>query len=132
MNIFVRLQNNRNMEYDRSKYKIQTWKNILVLHWIINPGLFINEILLGQRIPKIALIDKDKSKSLAERTYYPCPHCNTVHSSLKWAPQFKTGFRNWFGLYCDNCGKIIPCVTNLTSYLVLGLTIPFWYWFKDK
>ena len=44
----------------------------------------------------------------------------------------KTAFRNWFGLYCDNCGKIIPCLTNLTSYIILGLTFPIWYWFKES
>jgi len=120
------------MDYDKEKYKIWTWKNPLMLHWIINPGLVINELVLGQRVPKVSLIEKTKTKALAEKSWIPCPHCNTLHSGLKWSEQNKTAFKNWFGLYCDNCGKIIPCVTNLTSYILLGLTFPIWFWFKDK
>ena len=120
------------MNYDKTKYKVRTWKNPTMLHWIINPGLAVNEIVLGQRIPKVILIEKDLTKSLPERTFIPCPHCGTFHSGLKWIPQNKTAFKNWFGLYCDNCEKIIPCLTNLTSYVILGLTFPIWIWFKDK
>lgn len=39
--------------------------------------------------------------------------------------------KNWFGLYCDQCGKIIPCLINLTSLIVLVVTAPLWYWFKE-
>ncbi len=120
------------MSFDKSKYKVWTWKNPLVLHWIINPGLAFNELLLGQRVPKITLIEKDSKKPLAERTFVPCPYCGTLHSSLKWTPQNNTAFKNWFGLYCDNCHKIIPCVRNLTSLVVIVLTFPVWYWFKDR
>ena len=120
------------MNYDKEKYKIWTWKNPFMLHWILNPVLFVNDILLGHRMPKITLIERDKTKALAEKSWIPCPHCNTLHSGLKWSNQNKTAFKNWFGLYCDNCGKIIPCLTNLTSYLFLGLTFPIWFWFKDK
>ena len=56
------------MEYDKTKFKIWTWKNPIMLHWIINPGLVINELLLGQRVPKIMLIEKDSTKSLQEKT----------------------------------------------------------------
>lgn len=122
----------QDMPYDTSKYKILTWKSPLMLHWIINPGLAINELLLGQRVPKVTLIEKDPGKSLAEKTFIPCPHCGTLHPGQKWSNQNKTGFKNWFGLYCDQCGQIIPCLTNLTSYLVLGLTFPIWYGFKDQ
>jgi hypothetical protein len=120
------------MNYDKTKYKIWTWKNPLVLHWIINPGLVFNELVLGQRIPKVTLIERNSTKTLAERTLIPCPHCETLHSGLKWTSQNKTAFKNWFGLYCDNCGKIIPCLTNFTSYIILGLTFPIWFWFMDK
>jgi len=120
------------MKYDKTKYKVWTWKNPMMLHWIINPGLVFNELVLGQRIPKVMLIEKTSNKSLAEKSFVPCPHCDTLHSGLKWTPQNKTAFKNWFGYYCDNCGKIIPCLTNLTSYIILGLTFPIWFWFKDK
>ncbi len=120
------------MNFDTKKYSVWTWKNPLILHWILNPGLAINELVLGQRVPKITLIEKGGRKPLAERSYVPCPHCETLHSSLKWTPQNKTAFRNWFGLYCDNCCKVIPCVRNLTSLIIIVLTFPIWYWFKDK
>lgn len=120
------------MNFDAGKYKVWTWKNPLILHGMLNPGLAINELVLGQRIPKITLIEKGGRKALPERSFVPCPHCGTIHSSLKWTPQNHTAFKNWFGLYCNNCGKIIPCIRNLTSGVVLILTFPIWYWFKDK
>ena len=120
------------MNYDKTKYKVWTWKNPIMLHWIINPGVTFNELALGQRMPKVILIERDSSRGLAERGFIPCPHCETLHSGLKWTPQNKTGFKNWFGYYCDNCEGIIPCLTNLTSYVILGLTFPIWFWFKDK
>lgn len=119
------------MEYDKTKYKILTWKNPVMLHWIINPGLVISELILGQRVPKTMLIEKNSSKTLQEKTKIPCPHCGTLHSGLKWSTK-NNAFKNWFGLYCDNCGNIIPCLTNLASYLLLALTFPIWIWFKDK
>lgn len=120
------------MNFDKKKYQVWTWKHPLILHWILNPGLALNELIFGQRIPKITLVEKSSRKTLAERSYVPCPHCETLHPGLKWTPQNNTAFKNWFGLYCDNCGKIIPCVRNLTSIIVLALTFPIWYWFKDK
>ncbi len=119
------------MEYDKTKFKIWTWKNPFMLHWMINPGIVINELILGQRIPKTILVEKNTAKTLQEKTKIPCPHCKTLHSGLKWAIK-SNAFRNWFGLYCDNCGKTIPCLTNLTSYVILGLTFPIWYWFKNS
>jgi len=122
----------KNMNYDNTKYKIWTWRNPLMLHCILNPGIAINELIFGQRIPKVTLIERNSTKPLAEKTIIPCPHCGTMHSGLKWTPQNNTAFRNWFGLYCDNCEKTIPCLTNLTSYILLGITFPIWYWFKEK
>lgn len=119
------------MEYDKSKFKIRNWKSAEMLHWIINPGLVFNEIILGQRLPKVMLIEKNTSKTFQEKTKIPCPHCGTLHSGLKWSTK-NNAFKNWFGLYCDNCGKTIPCLTNLTTFLLLSLTFPVWIWFKDK
>jgi hypothetical protein len=114
------------MEYNQEEYKELTWKNVLLLHWILNPGLAINELVLGQRIPKRMLVKKERLTSFPERTYIPCPHCQTLHHSLKWSPQNHTAFGNWFGLYCDHCGGIIPCLLNLTSGLLLAFTFPLW------
>lgn len=119
------------MEYDKSKYKIWTWSNPLMLHWILNPGLFINELLLGQRVPKIMLIEKNVLKSLQEKTLVPCTHCGTLHPGIKWSTR-NNAYKNWFGLYCDNCGGTIPCLRNCASALLLGLTFPIWIWFSIK
>jgi len=104
----------------------------MVLHWILNPGLVINELILGQRIPKISLEDKTSNKPRYERTYIPCPHCKTFHDSRVWSYQNGTVFKNWFGLYCPICGNIIPCLMNGFSFIVLTLTFPFWGWFRKS
>ncbi|MES2003850.1 MAG: hypothetical protein V4450_04970 [Bacteroidota bacterium] len=120
------------MQYDTTKYQVYTWKHPLMLHWIINPGLAINELVFGQRVPRVTLAEKNVKASLAEKTFIPCPHCGTIHSSMKWTSQNKTAFKNWFGLYCDHCEKTIPCLYNLTSLVILGITAPVWLLFRKK
>ena len=124
------------MDFDKDRYKIITWKNGMVLHWILNPGLAINELILGQRVPKIYIEDRLSDKSFFERTFIPCPHCNMLHDYRTWSLQNKTVFKNWFGLYCYKCGQVIPCTMNLFTFLILIITYPlrFWYWdsLKDK
>lgn len=118
------------MQNLKSVYKVWSWKSIHMLHWIINPGLAINELFLGQRVPKIMLIQKDSTKTLPEKSFVPCPHCGTIHPSLEWSSQNKTALANWFGLYCNHCGKVIPCLRNLTSLIIIFITFPIWIWFK--
>lgn len=118
------------MQNLKSVYKVWSWKSIYMLHWIINPGLAINELFLGQRVPKIMLIQKDSTKTLPEKSFVPCPHCGTIHPSLEWSSQNKTALANWFGLYCNYCGKEIPCLRNLTSLIIIFITFPIWIWFK--
>ncbi len=120
------------MEFNKEKYKIYFWKNWMMLHWILNPGLAINELILGQRIPKISLEDKVIDKPRMDRSLVPCPHCDTLHDVRTWSIQNGTAFKNWFGLYCKNCGNIIPCLTNVFSFLILALTFPFWGWFRKS
>ena len=118
------------MKYDKEKYKIWNWKNPMILHWIINPGLVINELILGQTIPKVMLIEREGKKPFYQRSLIPCPHCGTMHNGLKWSSQNKTAFKNWFGYYCDNCKEIIPIQRNLISLIILTLTFPIWGWFR--
>lgn len=120
------------MEYNKKKYKIWNWKSPMILHWMINPGLVINELILGQTIPKVMLIEREGDKPFYQRSLIPCPHCGTLHSGLKWSNQNKTAFKNWYGLYCDNCGEIIPPQRNLTSLLILIITFPIWGWFRKS
>lgn len=120
------------MEFDQSKYKVLNWKNFSALMWILNPGIAFNELVLGQRVPKILLIDKTSTKPLMERTYVHCPHCEEIHDGRLWAKQNKTAFKNWFGYYCRSCGGIIPCHRNIFSLLLLITTYPLWGWFKHQ
>lgn len=104
--------------------------NWMVPHWILNPGIAINELILGQRVPKTSLVDKTSTKPLFERTFVPCPHCQTLHEVRNWSTENGTAFKNWFGLYCKNCGNIIPCLMNVLSFLILAFTFPIWGWFR--
>ena len=111
-------------EFDTDKYEIWSWKHILFFHWILNPGVVFNELVLGQRIPKIMLIGKENGRVLYDKNYVPCPHCGTIHDSKTWVHHNGTAFGHWFGMYCPNCGGIIPCLQNISSYIILALTYP--------
>ena len=116
------------MEYDKEKYKAWKLPNPLLLHWIINPGLAFNELILGQRIPKLTLIDKLSSVPLIERQYVPCPDCGAMNDARLWSQSNAIG--HWFGYVCPECGGRIPCLWNLTSIALLAITFPFWIWIK--
>lgn len=88
-------------------------------------------MILGQRIPKITLVERDSSLPLENRTKVPCPHCGELHPQAKWATQDLCN-KNWFGLYCDACGNLIPCHTNLTHFVLRTLTAPLWIGFVSK
>ncbi|MDD3078811.1 MAG: hypothetical protein PHH37_06875 [Paludibacter sp.] len=118
------------MEYDKTKFTAWTWKHWIMIHWILNPGLVINELILGQRAPKVILFDKTIDRPLIDRQFFPCPHCGELNDGRLWAK--RNGFKNWFGYYCPNCGNIIPCLRNLTSLIVIILTVPIWIWFVKK
>jgi len=119
------------MKFD-PKYKVYTWKNWMYLHWVLNPGLAINELIFGQRIPKINLEDTSSDKPKIERSYVPCPNCHEIHDARTWASKNGTAFKNWFGLYCHKCGEVIPCLTNVFSFIALAITYPIWGWFKNN
>lgn len=118
------------MKFDKEKYKVYTWKNWMMLHWVLNPVLAINELLLGQRVPKVTLEDKTIDKPRVERAIIPCPHYKTLHDGRTWSIENGTDFKNWFGLYCTNCGNTIPCLTNGLSFLILAIVFPIWGWFR--
>lgn len=115
------------MEYDKTKFTAWTWKHWVMIHWILNPGLVINELILGQRVPKVILFDKTMEKPFMERQFVPCPHCGELNDGRLWSK--KNSFKNWFGYYCPNCGNAIPCLRNLTSLVVIILSFPIWIWF---
>jgi hypothetical protein len=111
--------------------RLRTGKISPFCHYIINPGAGVGE-LWGQRLSTVMLIDKTSEKPLMERTYIPCPHCETLHDGRTWSKENGTATKNWFGLYCPECGGIIPCLHNATFYLLMVLTYPIWGWFKKS
>ncbi len=116
------------MDYDKEKYKAWKLPHPLLLHWIINPGLAFNELILGQRIPKLTLIDKTSSAPLTERSYVPCPECGALNDGRLWSKGNAMG--HWFGYVCPKCGGRIPCLWNITSIILLVITFPIWIWIK--
>ena len=113
------------MQYDKNRFKIWAVPHPLVLQWILNPGLMFNELILGQRVPKVMLIDKKSDKPLLERSYFPCPHCETLNDARLWGKG--NAFGHWFGLVCPSCHQIIPCLWNIFSLAILAITFPLWY-----
>ena len=96
----------------------------LILHWVLNPGMAFNEIVLGQRLPKTQLICQECDGPLLDRAYIPCPSCSEMHLGRLAAG--KRGFGNWRGIGCPACKEPIPCIWNVFSLLILSLTFPVW------
>ena len=113
------------MQYDKNRFKIHALPHLLVLHWVLNPVIMFNELILGQRLPKVTLIDKKSDKPQLERSYIPCPHCETLNDSRLWAKG--NAFEHWFGFVCPSCHEIIPCLWNIFSLAILAITFPLWY-----
>ena len=113
------------MQYDKNRFEIWAVPHPLILFWVLFPPLIFNELLLGQRLPKVMLIDKESDKPLLERTYVPCPHCETLNDGRLWAKW--NAFGHWFGLVCPSCHQIIPCLWNIFSLAILAITFPLWY-----
>ncbi len=113
------------MQYDKNRFKIRALPHPLVLHWVLNPVVMFNELIFGQRLPKVTLIDKKSDKPQQEGSYIPCPHCETLNDSRLWAKG--NAFEHWFGFVCPSCHQIIPCLWNIFSLAVLAITFPLWY-----
>lgn len=113
------------MQYDKDRYEIWTRSHPLIIFWLLLPPLIINELIFGQRQPKVSLIDKKSDKPWMERVYFPCTYCETLNDARLWAKW--DAFGNWFGLVCPNCHQIIPCLWNVFSLAILAVTYPLWY-----
>jgi hypothetical protein len=97
--------------------------NPLLLHWVLNPGVAFNEVVLGQCIPKEYFTCK--RCPFGDRCYIRCPSCDSFHSGMLWARG--NAFGHWFGLICPRCGVPIPRLWNLVSIVVLMVTAPVWW-----
>ena len=114
------------MQYDKNRFKIQALPHPFVLHWVLNPVIMFNELILGQRLPKVMLIDKESDKPWMERCYIPCLHCETLNDARLWEKSHVV-CGHWFGIVCPSCHQIIPCLWNIFSLAVLATTLPLWY-----
>ena len=114
------------MQYDKNRFKIQALPHPLSLLWVLFPAFMFNELILGQRVPKVTLIDKKSDKPPEERCYIPCPHCETLNDLRLWGTK-GNAFGHWFGLVCPSCHQIIPCLWNIFSLAILTVTFPLWY-----
>ena len=71
------------------------------------------------------LTDKESDKPWMERTYVPCPHCETLNDHRLWAK--RNAFGHWFGFVCSSCHQVIPCLWSISSLAILAITFPLWY-----
>jgi hypothetical protein len=85
-----------------AKYERWAWPHTNVVFWVLFPASAINELLLGQRIPRLMLIDRTIDKPLMERTFVPCPHCDAMHDGRLWRKSM--GFGHWLGYYRERKG----------------------------
>ena len=106
-------------------FKVSKLPDPTILHWVLNPAAVINEILLGQCLPKITLYCQTCQLPLYARSYVPCPHCRTMNNGLLWSK--KHAFGNWLGYMCPNCRQRIPRLWNVFSIAILVLLAPIWY-----
>jgi hypothetical protein len=104
--------------------EFSTWAfpHVLVTHWVLNPGLAVNELLLGQRIPKITFFCRSCGSNTTYVRYYRCPDCEQFHPEAIWTGS--NGFGHWLGVICPDCGSEIPCLLNLVSWVILARLSP--------
>jgi len=120
---------------DGTNFKRWQLPHPIILHWVLNPGLAFNEIVLGQRLPKTQLICQECEGPLLDRAYIPCPSCAGMH--LGRNASGARGFGNWRGFGCPSCKEPIPCIWNLFSILILLVTFPLWaipyfFYFRNR
>lgn len=100
------------------RWKKIDWKEITMLHWVLNPGLALNELLLGQRVPK------EMYQCRTCQSYFViCSHCRTQINAMEWSG--KKAFFQWEGLRCPKCNGTISCLRNIFAASILCILWPF-------
>lgn len=110
-------------EFDKTRYSVWKLPHWMLVHWVINPGLAFNELVLGQRVPAVTLIERDPSRPLIQRQWIPCPHCGELNHGLLYKNVMLGAHA---GLVCASCGEKIPTLKNALTWLVLMATWPVW------
>jgi uncharacterized protein (TIGR02996 family) len=108
-------------------------RNPIVWHWVLNPGLAVNELILGQRLPAVTYICRGCGPGMGGQ-FARCPGCRRFLCST--GPPFDRPLGNWFGYDCPHCGTSIPLIYNaVTAAVVVAgrlLTGYGWLWGKKK
>ena len=91
------------------EFKSYTPKNWIMRHWVWNPGLAINEVVLGQRIPKLM-----RTCDACGGQSYPCPHCAQSIDLMTWSRG--QAFGHWGGLHCPHCHGEIESLCNVFAW----------------
>lgn len=89
-----------------------TQTNPLALHWIINPGLAFNELVLGQRVPRVMFLCLQ-----CHHSYTRCVACRRLHDLQIWGKGFQ-----YADFACPDCQAPIPMLRNLVAGAVVGVT----------
>lgn len=95
-----------------------------MVHWILNPSLAINELVLGQCVAARVYLCESCPGPKQERAYVRCQSCGRYHSGMIWSGRL--AFKNWIGHVCPDCGGSIPRLRNVFSALILAATAPLW------
>jgi hypothetical protein len=107
-----------------SDHTVWDMSHPVILHWVINPGLAVNELLLGQRLPKQMYVCQWCPDPLGWGTFVHCPGCGTYSGSLIWS--WSNGFGHWLGLVCPECGRRLPTLANwVTRAVSAGVVLAY-------
>jgi uncharacterized protein (TIGR02996 family) len=88
-------------------------RNPAILHWIVNPGLAINELVLGQRIPRVMHLCKTCWVASVR-----CAACRRFLTLKRLYGERAGGM--WVRLPCPACGADVPLVRNWFAKLIIG------------
>jgi hypothetical protein len=116
------------------KWKKMPWYHPFSLNHFLNPLVTIQDLFYGIRMPKsIYFTGKyNKKAGWSKEKMVNCEKCNTFHNDLTWSYHNDTKMFNWFGLYCPNCGELIPARRNLFSLIILAILFPIRYLFNKS
>ncbi|MFT7485651.1 MAG: hypothetical protein ACI9F9_001501 [Candidatus Paceibacteria bacterium] len=93
------------------EFRHLTWRNPSMLHWILNPGLAVNELAFGQRIPAELNICRQCMGQSVD-----CNHCHRAIDGMHWSG--KGAFGHWGGLRCPHCDASLPCLSNAVAWVI--------------
>jgi hypothetical protein len=86
--------------------KVWDRSHIAMLHWVLNPGLVVNELVLGQRVPERVEFCRECGTQFVR-----CEGCGESVDGTSWSVRDQLG--NWGrDLACPECGHAIPCLRN--------------------